>query len=41
MTLSARVLPVQLDVRGSSLGDEGEAAIKKAAHGKEGFTLYL
>ena len=33
------LLPAQLDVMYNSLGDEGEAAIKEAVRGKEGFEL--
>ena len=40
-SLSACLLPAQLILYNSHLGDEGEAAIKEAARGKEGFKLLI
>ena len=37
--LSEHLLPAQLKIGYNKLGDEGEAAIKEAVSGKQGFKL--
>ena len=39
--LSEHLLPAQLDIHFNILGHEGEAAIKEAVSGKEGFKLSM
>ena len=38
---SASLPPAQLDLRANGIGDEGEAAIREAVSGKEGFKLKI